>query len=587
MKKISLNSILSLLIGAIVFVVCLTLNKLGIDISLQSMLAYFLSTCFLSFILLQPYFLGKIKHLLNDIDWAETTISYYKSIPHLYKKSFWLSFLFINICYLFHTINFMWGAYDWEAIRFDVNHSPYDNYGNFSAFALQNLLFDGKILPIINNLWSFMGLSFAGILTANYLKAPKTVASYTIITLFFALSPYTLGWLYHTQNTLGNLTLPAFILTAIILSHKATNSLNHSFAYNLCSIGLFILSLGTYLGSINFILTILTGKILITVITENQTIKEAASRQLQAFANLTASVLIYIFIIMLMKLNTSSYIFVNFTPDLAHIKLLFSSIFTQFITTYPFIDCSLKVFYLTIVLTGIFALILKAPSANTALKCLYLLPLMLLCSKISILFTAHINQSTNILDDFYGLNALYTIVLVLLLKLDSTYLKRFIYALSCLIIFMCFVRVSYALKVWKFGFDAETKLAERIITRLEKMENFNIDRQYKLLQIGSIPMRSRYYLAKENELKNEELLSLPYYQEETSSKAYNFFYQTDFLSQNTSLKLASRDDMIKDFILNSARPWPAKESILITGEHIVFILDEKSLYEAQQYLLKN
>lgn len=586
MKNLSFNSILSLILGAIVLVVCLTLNKYGINISMSSMLAYSLSTTFLSFILIQPYFSSKIKHILNDLDWAEITVSYYQSIPTIYKKSFWLSFLFINIAYLFHTINFMWGALDWQAVRFDVNHTDYDNYGRFAAFTLQNLLFDGKILPVINNLWSFLGLSAAGVLLAYYLKAPKNVATYTIITLFFSLSPYTLGWLYHTQNTLGNLMLPALILTAVILSQKAQNSLNRTFAYNLTSITLLVLTLGTYLGSINFIATLIVGKIFITMLTENTSFKVASSRQLQGLANLTASILIYIFIITLIKTNTNDRIFISLPHSFDHFKLLFSSMITQLITTYPFIDTSLKIAYLIIFITAIFALIFKTET-KTAIKSLCLIPFLLISTKLSVLFNYNLTPEEFILDDFYGLNLLYSIALIVLLKLDSIYLKRFIYALSCIVIFMSFVRISYALKVWKFGFDAETKLAERIITRLEKMDNFNIDLKYKLLQIGSVPMRSRYYISSNNETENNELLSLPYYLENNSSHAYNFFYQTDFISQNSSLKLAAENTTIRDFILNSARPWPAKESILITGDYIVFVLDDKSLYRAQQYLLNN
>lgn len=63
-------------------------------------------------------------------------------------------------------------------------------------------------------------------------------------------------------------------------------------------------------------------------------------------------------------------------------------------------------------------------------------------------------------------------------------MKRLGYALAVIVIFAGFVRVAYALKVWKFGWEAETKLAERIITRLEKLPEFNVNGHYKLLQIG-------------------------------------------------------------------------------------------------------
>ena len=44
----------------------------------------------------------------------------------------------------------MWGAYDWGAIRTTVDTSASIKEGYFASFLLQNILFDGKILPVIN-----------------------------------------------------------------------------------------------------------------------------------------------------------------------------------------------------------------------------------------------------------------------------------------------------------------------------------------------------------------------------------------------------------------------------------------------------
>lgn len=149
---------------------------------------------------------------------------------------------------------------------------------------------------------------------------------------------------------------------------------------------------------------------------------------------------------------------------------------------------------------------------------------------------------------------------------------------------MSFVRIAYALKVWKFGFDAELKLSERIITRLEKMPNFNIEKKYNLLQIGSIPMRSRYYVNKNND-QNNELLNYPYYEPKNSYSAFNFFYQTDFLKKNSSLLVAAKSEEITDYILNIAKPWPNKDSIFISGDYIIIVLNDYDLYLAQKKLL--
>ena len=139
-------------------------------------------------------------------------------------------------------------------------------------------------------------------------------------------------------------------------------------------------------------------------------------------------------------------------------------------------------------------------------------------------------------------------MLCLVINLASPTQYKYTTIFAILIIFMSFVRVSYAQKVWKFGWDAETKLAERIITRLEKMPEFDINKQYKLLQIGEQSLRKNYYIKKSNEYQSNELLNSAYYKEGKGKEAYNFYYQTDFIKEDAELT-ALNNPQIKDYIL--------------------------------------
>ena len=231
---------------------------------------------------------------------------------------------------------------------------------------------------------------------------------------------------------------------------------------------------------------------------------------------------------MLLKYNSTVPTRINITTpsSLSHFSLLFSSMFTQFLTPYPFIDISYKALTLLLCIISLFSIINKS-SPRSALACLCLIPFILISSRLSCLFTYTPQTTSQILQDFYTLPILYTLFLAVIIKFDTPILKRIVYTLSILLIFMSFVRIAYALKVWKFGFDAELKLSERIITRLEKMPNFNIEKKYKLLQIGSIPMRSRYYVNK-NKDQNNELLDYSYYEPKNS-----YWHSTSFIKQTS------------------------------------------------------
>ena len=592
MKKSILYLLISVMSGIIISLGCIISARYGSDICMTTSVISGIFGAIAVFCALTPEIREAIRHICCDLDWADECVKGYNAIPRLYRKSFWQLFGFINLAFLFHTINFMWGNRDWAAVRFAVNPEQALSEGRFSAFWLQELLFDGKILPVINNLWSFAGLSLAGVLLGIYWKLPQRTAAYVITGLFFLITPYTMSWLYFAQNTLGNLWLPAMVLSALLLSENRSKSLNTTYLCNICSVLLFVIALGTYLPVLNFILVAILGKVFLQTVFSDIELKCAFKRSLQSFVNLTSGLMIYAFIIIILKdtdvikpaYNT---VLAPIWSYPAKIPTLLMIMFTQFGTTMPFMDIAYKGGYLLMSLIGLFSLIILSPNAKASTRGLILIPLILLASKLTFLLSVPSAENPAHLAriDFYGLPLIYALSLAIILKLGGNYLKRIGYGLAILIIFMGFVRLSYAQKVWKFGWDAETKLAERIITRLEKLDGFNVNGHYKLLQIGNQSLRGKYYLHKAGEAESGELLGWSYYDAGRSKDAYNFYYQADFLEADSDLATAIKENpTIKEYLLNKARAWPAKESIYLSGEYIVLVMDEGELNKAQQYI---
>lgn len=592
MKKSILYLLISVMSGIIISLGCIISARYGSDICMTTSVISGIFGAIAVFCALTPEIREAIRHICCDLDWADECVKGYNAIPRLYRKSFWQLFGFINLAFLFHTINFMWGNRDWAAVRFAVNPEQALSEGRFSAFWLQELLFDGKILPVINNLWSFAGLSLAGVLLGIYWKLPQRTAAYVITGLFFLITPYTMSWLYFAQNTLGNLWLPAMVLSALLLSENRSKSLNTTYLCNICSVLLFVIALGTYLPVLNFILVAILGKVFLQTVFSDIELKCAFKRSLQSFVNLTSGLMIYAFIIIILKdtdvikpaYNT---VLAPIWSYPAKIPTLLMIMFTQFGTTMPFMDIAYKGGYLLMSLIGLFSLIILSPNAKASTRGLILIPLILLASKLTFLLSVPSAENPAHLAriDFYGLPLIYALSLAIILKLGGNYLKRIGYGLAILIIFMGFVRLSYAQKVWKFGWDAETKLAERIITRLEKIDGFNVNGHYKLLQIGNQSLRGKYYLHKAGEAESGELLGWSYYDAGRSKDAYNFYYQADFLEADSDLATAIKENpTIKEYLLNKARAWPAKESIYLSGEYIVIVMDEGELNKAQQYI---
>lgn len=541
------------------------------------------------YVLLLPTIGQKMKHLLCDYDWAEESVRLYKSVPKVYRKSFWFLFGFINLAFLFHTINFMWGNEDWAAVRSAVNPGEGVARGAFSLYWWQELLFDGKILPVINNLVAFAGLSLAGVLLAVYWNLPKKVLPIVICGLLFAVTPYTLAVLYFAKISLGVCLLPAMVLVALLLAEKKGEDNLFTYLYNIISVLLLLWALGTYMPVINLIAILLLGKVLLKTVVGNLGFYVSFQSVKQGIANFTAALMIY-WLIWLVLFEIG-----RITPRELSWTLLSEPLFrlpkvcwyalVQFALPLPFMELGYKILYLAAAVLALFVLIYKAPTFKASLRGLLLVPFLLLASVLALAFlyhpAEHVAQMT-----FFGLPFLFALLFVMLIRLGGGVIYRVTYVVAILLIFMNFVRVAYAEKVWKFGWDAETKLAERIITRLEKMPEFDINRQYKLLQIGEKSLRAKYYLKDKYEVDNGALLGRAYYASGKAKDAYNFFYQTDFLSEDAKAD-ALNEPVIRDFLLNKAQAWPAQNSLLIYGSYIVLILDEAQLAFVQRIISQN
>ena len=585
-SKNILNLLCSLIVGLVIAVGGVVAQKAGIALINETIGFSALIVAIICYIVLMPSVTKKITHLCNDYDWAEECAKFYQSIPQVYRRSFWVLFGFINLAFLFHTMHFMWGNEDWGAIRSVVNHHEGIQKGAFSAYWLQELIFDGKILPVANNLWAFAGLSLSAVLLAVYWNLPQRVLPIVVAGLLFAVTPYTLSVLYFVKTSLGLCWQPVLVLTALLLAEKNAQSDIRTYICNILSVLLFLVALGTYMPVINFIAIAVLGRIFLKTVYADISIKDAAQRSVQGLANFTAALLIYWLILFLLKetgrLAEATVAGLDFDLPLLNLGALIQYAFAQFAVPLPFMDVTYKAIYLIFILLALFTMILKAPNGKAAARGLAIFPFLIIATMLALIFASEPANNFGRIS-FYGLPFFYTLMFVLLIRLGGAFAYRATFVLAFLLIFMNFVRIAYAEKVWKFGWDAETKLAERIITRLEKMPEFNIDRQYKLLQIGEKSLRTKYYLKGAHEAANGELLGRAYYPAGAAKDAYNFFYQTDFLADDAHNE-ALQEPAIRNYLLNQARAWPAKESLFIYGDYIVLILDDKVLANIQKQL---
>jgi hypothetical protein len=139
--------------------------------------------------------------------------------------------------------------------------------------------------------------------------------------------------------------------------------------------------------------------------------------------------------------------------------------------------------------------------------------------------------------------------------------------------------ISYASKVWLNGFNAENKLMERIITRIENNSNFSNSSKYTFIQGGNLDFRSKYYTNSSKEIPDSYTLTAPYIPWHLPSKAYSFyqpynFFQNDydtywsFINKN---EITMTQDLY-DYLITYSEVWPQNNATYIDNQTIILTL---------------
>lgn len=232
--------------------------------------------------------------------------------------------------------------------------------------------------------------------------------------------------------------------------------------------------------------------------------------------------------------------------------------------------------------------------------------LILLCGAI-FASQMHIILSKTITSDprvqYYGLMFLRVLIVALAFKICFDFIRaqklaqNLLFILSTILIWFCIVQDLYAQRVQKLAFDAELKLLNRVIARIEQNENFSYEKKYCGIKFGDVPnFRERYYIGKSKD--NKELIGQLLITPWRPARAFQLFMQNNVFtdceffssefdynySDNANpqakkqfLTLISR--LHKAGILDKLEPFPHKNSVVVFEDIIVFVASKGNLDE--------
>ena len=522
---------------------------------------------------------------MRDMQFEKTIIGIVKNMDKRYIKAFLWAFALVNLAFLFHGINFMFGDHDWNYVRAASHWNEGAFEGRPLHFSLQAALFGGQVLPFLNNLLSFAALVAGNMLLAKYWRVPLTALNYALFATFASVLPYTLVWLYYAKDMLINLTLPLVCILSLLASSAAVAQKKP--LWHIAAVALMFFAFASYAAVINYFGVCLAGAV-ITSYVSGRTLKASFKEPLWAALDMAVALAAYKGVLLFSSL-TSDYntrvINMAYLPQ--KLAETAKAMLAQFVVPLPFMEYKYKLLLLAVCLWGAIASFIRAGYKKIPVL-LLLFAGLLFASKLAFFIADERGQILAEMEnfafvprlDFYGLAYVYALAAALVLSVPAATWRRADICVLCIAAFMSAVRDMYAQKVWKLGFDAEMKAHERIVSRLEQYPEFDARRRYRLLQVGSFSLRQNYYRRAENEAVSLDLLETSFTPQFMSRIVYNFYYPRDIFVANASVaELSPRG---REFLSNEARPWPSRHAIFFDNDIVIIVLTEEGLQKARR-----
>lgn len=506
----------------------------------------------------------------------------------------------LSLCFFPLLCHFTWGNHDWMPIKTDIAIHSGSIEGRFSQYLLLNLLLMGKILPILNIIIGFAIYITAIILLYRYFfkfSAPE------IITTLFVISTITLPYiteiLYFHFITFSLLCWPLLITFSLIFAQKASQS--HPVTNLLLSIPLLFIAIGGYPASIGLYITACCLWIIQQTTISTLSIKKLLHRILPFL--LTLIIAIFPIIPIYKYLQQNHLMLSLYNTHLISISEVISKIPSTLLETIQQLFLPQPYFPITFKLltSSIFLLFFYKYLSFAFKKKFFILAFLLSTSLLlSLKFSAFISTQSStdyfaqydptiamVRLDFYTIPCFVLFCLFFLYKNSSIQLKNTIYLIT--IFLLCF-NITSNLKYTKtqiLGFNAENKLLDRTITRIQETQQYQKNKLYTIIQAGEFSLRSKYYQPTLWEKYGYYTLQAPFTRYWVSAEYYNFYTPKDFIKGGNSISHIT-PNMTK-FLTQKMEVWPSLNAIYIDDTYIILPLSdsgEKLLKNQFQNLIK-
>ena len=569
--------------------------------------------------------IDKIVKFLSQNSLPQALWQGYKAIDPLYRHTFWIVFIACNVVFGFDTAQFLWGRESWGATFGGAMGTWMVEQGRYTQNAIAVYLTQDLVLPILNNILAFAALSVASILLCVYLNITRKVWIWVLVGCVLTLSPFTLARMYFTYQVVGLFIAVAIGILGFVLAKKAgkyninstqnggggggdfchslnaqksQNSLDilpnlnkpYHKPYALCLLSILCIHWGiaSYQPFIDTALILLCGGIIAIIIDNRGDLKLSFYKSRFLIISVAFAAISYKIVLdILKKLDivqndyNNQMIALSDLPEriIFAIKLSFEHLFAYNVAFMPEFIAILFGVFVAILLILLFGSKLRK---SAKFSILIVLCGMIIASQTHIILSK--NLSINIITEFYSLPFLRVLVIALVFKLvaqvarTQTLWQNLCFVLPCVIIWACVVQSLNAQKIQKLSMEKDFRFINRVIDRIEQLDEFSYDKQYCGIMFGTVKTPSDFLGS--NLFPRWDMQGVfGYTMQKDIFKVCGFYptFNDEFTEKQRVKALISR--LHKAGILDKLEPFPHKNSVVVFEDIIVFVASKGNLDE--------
>ena len=564
----------------------------------------FILTAFFVLIVSFLCFCGK----LREIDIIEKIKNLYIEINPVYKKTFFILFIVLNVVFLTYSTNFLIGNRDYDAAYKGIEFSFNFYNGRYFGHFFKTLVTDGKIVPVLTSILTFFFISLGAVLISIYWNLKKTFPIFITTGLLFCVQPFIVERLYYVHELPEKFIAPVLIVLAFMIAEKYCDIKDKRFfLYNLVSIIFLNVSLAIYPATITTMAVLFTGKFFINSLGEEifnkETLKNVLLKNIHTIGDIICAGIIFKLVLLNFKHNgilanqyTVRSLNIHDLPERI-IDCLQASFYQLINYQFPFTPNSITILFTILLIVLVFMII--SSQSNIKTKCIRLLFLFLalFATKTTVMISESQMLFMTRIDTFGLLYFRVLIIAAIFYFTDKKSYLNFTYIISALIIAICIINDFEAQRVWKLASESEKMFWNRVIMRLEEKSEFNPYKKYIFIQIGeTYPMREKYYKTKIKTQDSPGSYSDTYNPNWRSFLAPSYYHQNNIIKYGINFLyggLNRTTDKNEKYIYNKClkklkengitdklEEWPKENSIMIYDDIIAFVTDEKVLKKA-------